>query len=118
EEDAAVRRAPARFYLAIDAPRHVIPGEQFRRTARVFVALRIPPAFFLGVRSLLLVEIGDVVEHEAAAFTVAQNAAFAAHALGDQDAAHTNRPHHAGGMKLNELHVLKFGSSAVREGEA
>ena len=63
----------------------------------------------------LFVEIGNLVEHEPAAFAVAQNPAFAAHALRHQDAAHTDRPDHAGGMKLDELHLLQFGAGLVRQ---
>ena len=118
EKHAAMRRSAARLDFAIDAARHVIAGEQFRRAARVLVALRVAPAFFFGVGGLLLVEVGDVVEHEAAAFAVAQHAAFAAHAFGDQDAAHADGPHHAGGMELHELHVLQFGAGAIGQRKA
>ena len=79
--------------------------EQLGRAARVLVALRVAPAFFLVVGGLALVVLRDVVEHEALAFLVAQHAAFAAHALGDEDAAHARRPDHAGRMELHELHV-------------
>ena len=113
-----MRRASACLDFAIDAPRHMISGEQFGRTPRILIALRIPPALFFRVRSLLFVEVRNVVEHEPAAFAVAQHAAFAAHALGYQDAAHTDRPDHAGGVKLNELHVLEFGSGAIRQCKA
>ena len=118
EKDASVRRASARLDFAIDAPRNMISGEQFRRTPRILVTLRIPPALFFGVRSLLFVEVGNVVEHEPAAFTVAQDAAFAAHAFGYENAAHADRPDHAGGVKLNEFHVLEFGSGAIRQCKA
>ena len=91
--------------LAVDAPRHVVAREQLGGPARVLVALRVAPAF-LGVgRGLRLVVVRNVVEHEAAAFAVPQHAAFAAHALGHQDAAHARRPHHARGVELHELHV-------------
>ena len=110
-----MRTAAARLDFAIDAARDVIAREQFGRTARVLVALRVAPAFFFGVGGLRFVEVGNVVEHEAAAFAVAQNAAFAAHAFGDQDAAHADRPHHAGRMELHELHVHQFGAGAIRE---
>ena len=118
EEDAAVRRAAAGFDFAVDAAGDVVAGEEFGRAARVLVALRVAPAFFFVVGGLLFVEVGDVVEHEAAAFAVAQHAAFAAHAFGDENAAHADGPDHAGGMELDELHVLEFGSDTVGKGEA
>ena len=68
EEDAAVRAAAALLDLADDAARDVVAGEQLGRPARVLVALRVAPAFFLVVRGLAAVVLGDVVEHEAAAF--------------------------------------------------
>ena len=43
---------------------------------------------FLGVRRLGRENVGDVVEHEAPALGVAQDAAVAADALGHEDAAH------------------------------
>ena len=43
-----------------------------------------------------------VALHEPIPIAVAQDPAFAAHGFGDQDA----QPHDAGGMKLEELHVL------------
>ena len=46
---------------------------------------------------------------------VAQDAAFAAHAFGDEDAAHARRPDHAGRMELDELHVLQLGAGVVGE---
>ena len=115
EKDAAVRAAAARLDFAIDAARDVVAREQFRRTARVLVALRVAPAFLFAVGGLRFVQIGNIVEHEAAAFAVAQHAAFAAHAFRHQDAAHADGPHHAGGVKLHELHVQQLGAGAVGE---
>ena len=103
-----MRAAAAGLHFAIDAAGHVIARQQFRRTARVLVALRIAPAFLFVVGGLRFVEVGDIVEHEALALAVAQHAAFAAHAFGDQNAAHAGRPDHAGGMELDELHVHQF----------
>jgi hypothetical protein len=117
EEDAAMRRATACLDFAIDAPRNMISREQFRRTPRILIPLRIPPSFFFRVRSLLFVEVRNVVEHEPVAFLVAQDSAFAAHALSHKDAAHTDRPDHASGVKLNEFHVLEFSSGAIRQCE-
>ena len=44
-----------------------------------------------------------------------QDAAFAAHAFGDEDAAHARRPDHAGRMELDELHVHQLGAGVVGE---
>jgi hypothetical protein len=51
EEHAAVRAAASFLDLAHDAARDVIAREQLRRTARVFVALAIAPAF-LGLSAV------------------------------------------------------------------
>ena len=59
--------------------------------------------------------LGDVVEHEAAPFLVQEDAAFAAHAFGDEDALHARRPDHAGRMELDELHVHQLGAGVVGE---
>ena len=64
EIDAAVRAAAPFLDLAHDAARHVIAGEQFRRTARIFVTGAVTPAFFRAVRRLRFVIVRDVVEHE------------------------------------------------------
>ena len=86
EEDAAVRAAAAVLDLAVDAARHVIAREQFRRTARALVVLRVAPAF-LGIgRGLRFVIVRDVVEHEPLAVLVAQHTALAAHAFRDENA--------------------------------
>ena len=52
EEDAAVRAAAAGLDLADDAARDVVARQQLGRTARVLVALRVAPAFFLVVGGL------------------------------------------------------------------
>ena len=113
EEHAAVRGAAAGLDLAVDAARHVVARQQLGRTAGALVALRVAPAFFRIGRRLRLVVVGDVVEHEAAAFAVLQHAAFAAHALGDEDALHARRPDHPGRMELDELHVDQLGAGAI-----
>ena len=100
-------------HLAPDAAGDVIAGQQLGRPAGVLVALGVAPALLLVVGGLAPVVLGDVVEHEPAALVVAQDAAFPAHALGHQDAAHAGRPDHAGGMELHELHVLQRGAGVV-----
>ena len=57
----------------------------------------------------------DVVEHEAAALAVGEDSAFAAHAFGDEDAAHARRPHHPGRVELDELHVDQLGPGLIGE---
>ena len=59
------------------------------------------------------VVLGDVVEHEPAAFAVAEHAALAAHALGDEQAPYARRPHHARRVELDELHVLQRRAGVV-----
>ena len=58
--------------------------------------------------------VGRVALHEALAAGVAQDAAFAAHALGDQAAGAVD----AGGMELHELHVLQAQPGAQRHAAA
>ena len=59
EEHAAVRAAATGLHLAVDAARDVIAREQFRRTARVLVVLRVAPAF-LGIgRGLVFVIVRE-----------------------------------------------------------
>ena len=115
EEDAAVRAAAAGLHLAHDAAGDVIARQQLGRTARVLVALRVAPALFLVVGGLGLVGLGNVVEHEAAALLVLQDAAFAAHAFRDENALDAGRPDHAGRMELDELHVDQLGAGVIRE---
>ncbi len=115
EQDAAVRGSAALLDFAHDAARDVVAREQLRRAARVAVALGVAPALLGVVGGLGAVVLGDVVEHEPAAFAVDEDAAFAAHALGDEDAAHAWRPHHAGRVELDELHVHQVGAGVVGE---
>ena len=96
-----------------DAARHVIAGQQLRRPARVFVALAIAPAFLLVIGRLRFVVLGNIIKHEAATFAVRQDAAFAAHAFGHENAAHARRPDHAGWMELDEFHVDQLGAGLV-----
>ena len=115
EKDAAVRTAPPLAHLAHDAAGHVIAGQQLGRPPGVLVALGIAPALLFVVGGLAAIVLRDVVEHEATALTVAQYAAFTAHPLRHQNAAHARRPDHAGRMELHELHVLQRGAGMVGE---
>src|SRR5262249_50521409 len=107
--------AAALLDLADDATADVVAGEELRRPARRLVALRIAPALFLVVGGLPAIVLGDVVEHEAPAFGVFQDAALAADAFGNEDAAHARRPDHSGRMELHELHVHQLGARIVGE---
>ena len=115
QEHSTVRATPAFFDLADDTTCHVIPGQQFRRTAGVPVTGHVAPAFIRIVRGLVYVEVRDVVEHEAAALGVLQDAALAPNAFSNEQSAHAGRPHHARGVELNELHVDEFGAGVIAE---
>src|SRR5205823_9450764 len=72
----------------------------------------------LAVGEVLPEHLGNVAEHEALAPGVLEDAALAAHALGDQDAAHAEWPDHAGRMELDELHAHQICARRVGEGVA
>ena len=59
-------------------------------------------------------EVGRVAFHEAFAVTVAQDAALAAHAFGNEDAHFVD----AGGVKLEELHILQGDALVQGDGGA
>src|SRR6185437_14506323 len=115
EEDAAVRAAAAGAHLAPDAAGDVVAGQELGRAARVLVALGVAPALLGVVGGRAAVVLGHIIEHEALALAVLEDAALAAHAFGDEDAFHTGRPDHAGGMELDELHVEHGGAGIVGE---
>ena len=114
EEDAAVRAAAAGLHLAVDRAGDLVPGEQVGRppSGRVVVVPLV--RLVLRVGRLGLEHRRDVVEHEPLALRVAQDAAVAAHALGDQDAADRQRPDHAGRVELHGLHVDEIGTGPER----
>src|SRR5437899_12986392 len=93
----------------------MIAGQEFRWPPRIFGALTITPAFFFVVRSLSAIISRDRIEHETATLLIRQNPAFAAHAFGHQNSHHTRRPDHAGGMKLDELHVDQICTCVISE---
>jgi len=115
EVDAAVRRAASGFYFPIDAACDVIARQQLGRTICGLVALRVSPTFLRVLGSLVLVVVGNVVEHEALTLVVLQDPAFAANTFGHEDAADARRPNHARRMELDELHVDQFCSSVIRK---
>ena len=100
-----MRAAPPRFDFAVDAPRDMVPGKEFRRTAGILIALRVSPALFLAIGGLGFIEIRNVIEHEALPFTVPQHAAFTAHAFRHEDSGDADGPDHPGRMELHELHI-------------
>src|SRR5690606_35939552 len=81
EEDASVRAAAALADLADDAAGDVVAREQLRRAVGILVAHDVAPALLDVLRRLVLVGVGDVVEHEALALAVHEPAALAADAL-------------------------------------
>src|SRR5262245_24361636 len=118
EVDAAVGAAASLFDFADDAAGDVVAREQFRRAVGGLVSLAVTPTFLFVLGGLRFVVVGNVLEHEAFALVVDEDAALAANAFGDQDAAHARRPDHAGRVELNELHVDQFGPSEIGEGMA
>ena len=115
EEHPAVRAAPALPDLPDDAAGDVVAGQQFGRPPRFLVSLGVAPALFRIARRRVLVGVGDVVEHEPAPLAVPQDAAFAAHSLGHQDAPDARRPHHPGRVELDVLHVDELRPGLVGE---
>ena len=113
EEHTAVGTAPAGLDLAHDAAGHVVAGQQFRRAPGVLVAHDVAPALFGRVGGLGFVVVGDVVEHEALALAIEQDAAFASDPFGDQDPFHAGRPYHPGRVELDELHVHQRGTDLI-----
>src|SRR5439155_4381387 len=118
DDHGVVGTAAAGLDLPHDAAGDVVAGEQFGRAAGVFVALTIAPPFLRIVGGLASVKLRDFVEHEPFALLVEQNAAFAPHAFGDENALNTGRPDHAGGMKLNKLHVYELRAGVIGQGQS
>src|SRR5262245_36534839 len=118
EKHASVGAASTFANLAHDAAGDVIASEQLGWSPSVLVALRVAPALFLIVGSLAAIILRNIVEHEATALVVEQDAAFAPYALGHEDAANARWPDHARRMELHELHVLQRSADLVRESMA
>ena len=87
EEDTAVRTPPAFTHFAHDAPGHVVSREELRWPTRIAIADHVALTLFGCVRSLVSIQLRDIVEHESTTFRVPENAAFAAHAFCDENAA-------------------------------
>ncbi len=102
-------------HLPHDGPGHMVPREQLWWPPCGLVALSVSPSFVRVGRRLRPVVLRDIIEHEATAVAVLQNAALASDALRDQNAAYTRRPDHAGRVELDELHVLQRGASPIRQ---
>jgi hypothetical protein len=76
------------------------------RRAAVVLLVGVPAVRLgLGVRRLLLEELGDVIEHEAPPVEFRSTPPSPRTPLGDQDPAHAVRPDHPGGVELVALHV-------------
>src|SRR5262245_64888570 len=110
-----MRTAASGFDFTHDASRDVIASKQLGRAPSGLLALAVMPPFQFVVRGLALVRVGNVVEHEAPAFAVAQDSAFAPHAFGDKNAGDAGRPNHAGRMELHELNVDQIRARVVSE---
>src|SRR5213076_237729 len=92
-----------------------IARQELRRSARVLVALNVAPSLFFVVRRLTAIVLGNVVEHEASSFAIHEYSALAPHTFRHENPSHTRRPYHSCRMELHEFHVLKRGTSAIRE---
>src|SRR5581483_10187508 len=90
EEDAAPRRAASLTNLGVDRAGDDVASRELH--ALPVVAL-----------------------HESLAARVAEDAALAAYRLGHEQARHAGRPHHAGRVELDELHVDELGAGLVGE---
>ena len=110
-----MRTAPPFLDLADDAARHVVTRQQLGWSPSLLVALCVDPAFLFVVGRLVLIELRDVIEHEATPPSVTEHAPLAAHAFRDQDAFDRRRPDHAGRVELDELHVDELGAGAIGE---
>ena len=116
EEHPAVGAAPARLHLAVDRAGHLVAGQQLGRSPAGRVVVVPLVALVLRVGRLRREHRRDVVEHEAVALGVAQHPAVPPDALGDQDAAHRQRPDHPGRMELHRLHVDEVGAGPQGHG--
>src|SRR5262245_24272469 len=110
-----MRAAASVFDFTHDASRDVIASKQLGRAPSGLLALAVMPPFQFVVCGLALVGVGNIVEHEAPAFAVAQHAAFTPDTFGDENAGDAGRPNHSRGMELNELHVYQIGAGIVGE---
>jgi hypothetical protein len=110
EEYASVRAAPAGLHLTVDGACHLVAGEELRWAP--VVGMVVVPAVTLGlrIRGFGREHFGDVVEHEPLAVRVAEDTPVAAYGLGDEEAPDRHRPHHAGGMELDALHLDGVGA--------
>src|SRR5262252_1447202 len=108
-----MRTAASVFDFSHDASRDVIASKQLGRAPGGLLALAVMPPFQFVVRGLALVRVGDVVEHEAPAFAVAQHTAFTPDTFGDENAGYARRPNHSRRMELNKLHVYQISTGIV-----
>ena len=113
EENTAVRTSPAFLDFAHDATCDMISRQKFGRAARLPVTLAVFPAFFFVVGCLMPISFRNIIKHKTPALTVPQDAAFSAHAFGDQDTRNARRPNHSSGMELHELHIHEVRARVV-----
>ena len=105
EVDPAVRAAPAGLDFGVDRAGDLIAGQQVGGATGRVVVLEPLVGFLLALGVLAFEHRRDVVEHEPLAVGVLEHPAVTAHTLGDEDSFHARRPHHAGRVELDELHV-------------
>ncbi len=118
EEHPAVLGTATGLDLGIDRSGNLVARQQLRWPL-VVLRIGVPAVgFLLGLGVVLAKHVRDVVEHEPLALGVAQHATVTTYRLGDQDALHRRRPHHAGRVELDELHVEQAGTGPQREGVA
>src|SRR5256885_14707804 len=89
EQDASMLRATSLGDLAHDRLRHHVAGEELGWPA-ILLAIALHPrvGFRFRLGELTLEHLGHVAEHEPLARGGLEHAAFAAHALGHENAAH------------------------------
>ena len=98
------------LHLAVDRPGDLVTGQEVGGPPVVDVVVVPAVGLLFGLGRLRPEHRGDVVEHEPLALAVAQRAAVAAHALGDEQAAHRQRPDHPGRVELDGLHLDHVGT--------
>ena len=116
-----MRRTTASFDLFVDGFGHHVSGQEFWRSSnrcQLSADHFLDPliGFLDGVGVVAGKHLGNVIEHEAAAFAVGQATTFTSYTLGHEDASHRRRPDHPCGVELNELHVPKFCTGPQGEG--
>ncbi|OPZ88903.1 MAG: hypothetical protein BWY75_01390 [bacterium ADurb.Bin425] len=114
-------RTSSFFHFGIDSSCYVVSSGQFRRSSSLslFSGNRcVNPfnGFFFSSCIIIFGGFRQILEHEAFAFVVAKNTTFAPDAFRYQNASHTWRPYHAGGVELHKFHVNQVGAKVISHG--